>query len=333
MIEDQAPIIPAEPAILGPTTTHAAKPRLNYPSQLGILLGFTGAGVIIGSILVMILWLVFTGGSMYTIERDMLSGKNTNAVRWIQLIASGIMFFVPAIAFALVVSRRPFQYLGYSKQLTQKQLLYVIAMAVVAMALSGALSELNQLVPVSKTMAVKFKKMEDDYNSQVVSIAVMKSFKDYLLVLSIIAIAPAIFEETLFRGGLQQLLTRWTKNVWVSVLITSILFSAVHISFYGFLPRMGLGIVLGLIFYYGKNIWLNILLHFINNGISVTVLYLSTKDGKIAKDAMDDSFPLYIGVVAIALLYVLFKKFKEESALLPEPSDAHLYTANYNPLY
>ena len=36
-----------------------------------------------------------------------------------------------------------------------------------------------------------------------------------------------------------------------------------------------LGIILGLIYYYSESIWLNVLFHFLFNGIQVTVLYES----------------------------------------------------------
>jgi len=45
--------------------------------------------------------------------------------------------------------------------------------------------------------------------------------------------------------------------------VTSIIFSIIHLSFYGFLVRFALGIVLGFIFYYSGSLWLSILFHFL----------------------------------------------------------------------
>jgi membrane protease YdiL (CAAX protease family) len=100
-------------------------------------------------------------------------------------------------------------------------------------------------------------------------------------------------------------------------------------SYYGFLARVALGVVLGLIFYYGKNIWLNIFAHFLNNGIAVTQLYILTRSGKNIKEVMnDDSLPFVppgystaiaafvILALGIFIMQILFKEFKKESIRL-----------------
>jgi membrane protease YdiL (CAAX protease family) len=158
--------------------------------------------------------------------------------------------------------------------------------------------------------------LENQYNDGIFVIANMKNITDYIITLLVIALAPAIVEETFFRGCMQQMFNGWFKNAFVAIFVTSIIFSAVHVSYYGFLPRVGLGVILGLIFYYGKNIWLNILMHFLNNAIAVTQLYLLSKNGKLTKEAMntvDDKFPLWLGVVSLLLLMTLFYRFKKES--------------------
>src|SRR5437762_10427942 len=129
------------------------------------------------------------------------------------------------------------------------------------------------MIPITESLKLKFTKMEADYNKQVEAIIGLNNAGEYILALIIMAFLPALCEETLFRGGLQNFLTRSTRNPWLSILIVSILFSAVHFSFYGFLPRVFLGIVLGLIYYYTGSLWLSILAHFANNAIAVSQFY------------------------------------------------------------
>jgi membrane protease YdiL (CAAX protease family) len=130
----------------------------------------------------------------------------------------------------------------------------------------------------------------------------------------VIAFLPALFEETFFRGGLQNLFTRWFKGPWVAIIFTAVIFSLIHLSFYGFLVRFALGMVLGFIFYYSGSLWLNILLHFLFNGIQVTALYVMTMNGVKDKN-VEDNFPLWIGAIALLLLLYLFKLYKQTSAL------------------
>ena len=135
----------------------------------------------------------------------------------------------------------------------------------------------------------------------------MKNFTDYLISLVIMALAPAVFEETFFRGGMQNLLHRWTGKPILAILLTSLLFSFIHFSWFGFLPRVALGVVLGLIFYQTGNLWLAILAHFFNNALVVSLMYYLKLQGKPIDGVMKDTDPLWVGVVATVALYCLFR--------------------------
>jgi hypothetical protein len=126
-----------------------------------------------------------------------------------------------------------------------------------------------------------------------------------IAILILVALIPAIFEELYFRGGLQKTIKDWSGMPVLSIVITAIIFSAFHFSFFGFLSRMALGIVLGFIFEYTKSIWLSILMHFLNNGIAVVGLYLVRNNPQKMSQAMDDNgAPLYLG--AVALIFIIY---------------------------
>ena len=173
--------------------------------------------------------------------------------------------------------------------------------------------------------------MEKDRELQESVLININSFSKYMLSMFIIALLPAIFEEVCFRGGLQNILTRWFRSPWVAIIVTSIIFSAFHYSYYGFLVRFALGVVLGLVFYYSGNIWLNILFHFLYNGLQVTALYIATMQGNKSTKDIEENFPLWAGVVALVLLIYAFIKFRQISLLqqqkfvMPEedPDDFH----------
>ena len=77
--------------------------------------------------------------------------------------------------------------------------------------------------------------------------------------------------------------------------------------------------MLGYIFYYGKNIWLNILAHFTNNAVVVTSIYMMSREGKLTAESMkDETYPLYVGILAITAIFALFVFYKRECMkLLP----------------
>ena len=196
------------------------------------------------------------------------------------------------------------------------QVLIVMFMVITGFFISGALSELNQMIPITKSATSYFQKLENEYNKQVMVLGDMKSTADFILSIFVLALVPAIFEEMLFRGTLQQIMIALTRNAFLGILITSIFFSAVHLSYYGFLPRLFLGMMLGYIFYFSKNLWLSIIAHFLNNAYSLAVMFALSRSGKLNMDALDETYPLYYGVFGIVVIILLFIAFHRESKKL-----------------
>jgi membrane protease YdiL (CAAX protease family) len=307
------------------------KPAINYWGQLGILLGLTGVGMIVGFIVSIPIWTAMTHTGLLQMQTEIYNPKNADAIKVMQLVTTFFTFFIPAFFYARILNPKPFTHLGFRKEATILQIVYILGITFFALILGGALAELNEMIPVPKSWQVKFQGLEDEYMKEVMAIATMKNGWEYFLSVIIIALIPAIFEEVIFRGALQQLLVKWFRNYWIAIIVTSIFFSAIHLSYYGFLTRAALGMILGLIFYYGKNIWLNILIHFLNNAVGVTELYLLSKKGPISKDAMNDTVPLWIGAIALILVTVFLILFKKESDKMGMNKVDNTYVPSNNP--
>ncbi|HEY4789276.1 MAG TPA: CPBP family intramembrane glutamic endopeptidase, partial [Bacteroidales bacterium] len=132
--------------------------------------------------------------------------------------------------------------------------------------------------------------------------------------LLIVAIIPALGEEFLFRGVLQCIFSNWTRNVHWGILISSFVFSAIHMEFYGFFPRWILGIMFGYFLIWSGSLWLPILAHFLNNAIAVITYYLIS-NGLIKENMADigsttDFLPFTIICCLFtgAGIYLLYKK-------------------------
>ena len=288
--------------------------NISYPSQLAIFLGLTGGGLVIGSLATFAIWSMMTGESFPLKAEDILQPKYYTVNMVLQAVSTFLMFFVPVHFFAAICYRKPFSYLGFNYRFNYKQLLLLTGILVLTFPLSGALAELNKMIPISEYWAAKFKALELARETQEAALININSFSRYIISLFIIALLPAIFEETFFRGGMQNLFTRWFKGPWAAIILTSIIFSLIHLSFYGFLVRFALGVVLGLVFYYSQSLWLSILFHFLFNGIQVTALYIMTMNGVKNKN-IEAHFPLWMGATALVLLLYLFKVFKKTSHL------------------
>jgi uncharacterized protein len=230
---------------------------ISYTGGFFMLIAFAVAGVFIAAIISIPVWTGMTGLGLKEMENGMNDPANSNAIKVIQSVTFIIGFLLPSIFTAYLLNRKPMDLLGFSRKINWKQVSIVCAIMIAALFVSAFLAYVNELLPVSDSLKLKFDKMENDYNKQVETIIGLNNAGEYILALIIMAFLPALCEEALFRGGLQNYLTRSTKMPWLSIIIVSILFSAAHFSFYGFLSRIFLGMILGLLYHYSGRIWLN----------------------------------------------------------------------------
>lgn len=120
----------------------------------------------------------------------------------------------------------------------------------------------------------------------------------------VLAVVPAIFEELFFRGVLQTICTEWFKNITLGIIISSAIFSFIHFEIFSFVPRFVLSCLLGTVFVLGKNIFVNILCHFVNN-LSSCVFYFLAANGKIeqADSSIYSQTPLFIIISIVVLIF------------------------------
>ena len=285
---------------------------ISYTAGFFILIAFCVAGLVIGTLVSIPIWTGMTGKGLKAMtEAD---PADANAFRVIQAVSTLVGFFVPAILTAALMNRKPYKLIGFTKKFSGLQVLLVVLIMLAALFASGAFGWVNQHLPMPDSWKPFFQKLEDQYFKQVNAIMQLKNGGDYFIALLIMAFLPAVFEESLFRGGLQNFLTRSTNKPWLSIIIVSIIFSIVHFSYYGFLPRMFLGMALGLIYYYTGSLWLSITGHFLNNAITVTAYYAA--NSKLLKNMSEENISIsmvYVGLLALAIVIGLLIALKQVS--------------------
>ena len=100
---------------------------------------------------------------------------------------------------------------------------------------------------------------------------------EFLFGILSIALIPGICEEYLFRGVLQKNFYLISKNIHIAVWLSAFFFSALHLQFYGFFPRMLLGVLFGYVYYWSGSIVYPMIAHIFNNFFSLTIFYFSQK--------------------------------------------------------
>src|SRR5258707_972440 len=89
----------------------------------------------------------------------------------------------------------------------------------------------------------------------------------------LIAITPALCEETLFRGLLLSGLRRW--GPWSSIGMTALGFGLLHGSIYRLMPTFILGVILGYTVWRSRSLYCSMIIHCLNNGLVAVVAWSS----------------------------------------------------------
>lgn len=207
-------------------------------------------------------------------------GNDIDKLKLGQAISSALIFIAPPLILYAFTRSQPMREIGFRKYNSAWMLLIGVALMFVSLPLTNLLTSWNEKMDFStmfEALEAMLKQMEEtaaDFTERMLQVDTIGGLLVNLLV---IALIPAIGEELTFRGMLQQSLTKRIKNVHVAVLLSAFIFSFIHFQFYGFLPRMFLGMILGYMFYYSGSLWTSILMHFVNNGAAVVVGYLEHK--------------------------------------------------------
>lgn len=272
--------------------------RVSSPwSQLGIFLGLFGGAFVIASFLTGAFLLVSGVPIQNANNIDWSKPEMVPIMKWIQGGSSILIFLLPAFLYARIsFSARPFYFLGLKK--AEKSGMYGLAILCILLAFPFViwLGELNQNIPLPDWMTA----LEKDTAKQMEALLKVNKPSDILVNVMIIAVLPAICEELCFRGALQRILIHCTKSPWVGIIVTSILFSALHLQFQGFLPRMFLGVVLGALYWYSGSLWPSILAHFVNNGVQVIAVSYAPKYLN-----ENPTIPVFAGLISGIIIFII----------------------------
>ncbi|MEJ7914152.1 MAG: CPBP family intramembrane glutamic endopeptidase, partial [Chitinophagaceae bacterium] len=157
---------------------------------------------------------------------------------------------------------------------------------------------LNRSVNFGKDLQVWAQGMEDDALKTVQFLLRKGSISHLVLNLVFIAGFAAVGEELFFRGVLQRLFIKGTSSPWAGIILAAFFFSFFHFQFFGFLPRLLLGIVLGAIFWYSGSLWTAIAAHFVYDAFIIMVIYFDQKMLQTPEAPMISAS--YLGMAAVA---------------------------------
>jgi len=208
-----------------------------------------------------------------------------------QTISAFGTFLAPALLFAYCASKEWFSYNKADQIVSPPLVGYVVVLSLFILPLVAFLGKLNEqiLLPdFMQNIETWMQKMEEANKVFVQTLTANSTIFRLVVNIFVVALLPALFEEFLFRGTLQQFFSKWFADKHVAILVTAFIFSAIHLQFYGFLPRFLLGIYLGYLFVWSNSLWLPIIAHFMHNANSLILNYSAQQRG-IDLESLDPS--------------------------------------------
>ena len=235
-------------------------------SKIGIFFLMMVVSVILHTLLAQAVIVLFTNVTLMAVSMmQFTSQSEIDAVKFIQMFSTIGLFIVPTLFYSYLCDFD----LKLKLNFKRPTLLLVIAIMILINPFIAFIYEWNMSFNIPDWMLV----FDDNAEKITKYFLKMNTLGDLFFNLLIIAIIPAVGEELLFRGYLQQKMTQWLGKPHVAIIVTAFLFSAIHMQFQGFLPRFALGLVLGYLFYWSNSLWLPIIAHFLNNAMAVTFAY------------------------------------------------------------
>ena len=248
------------------------------------------------------LWYVAWGGS-----------QTTGSLKWLQFMQTIGTFTLPAIFGAWIwsESHKPFAWLRLTTRTAWQH--YVLAFAIMIVALPGInlLADLNSRVVLPECLSSleQWLRQQEETAAALTERFLQADNVGTLLVnVGLMALLPAFAEELSFRGTLQQIISNsqfkiHNSQIHVAIWITAFVFSAIHMQFYGFVPRMLMGAMFGYIFVWTGCLWVPILMHFTNNGLAVFAYYFTSDSEQLKNyaDTFGAGTTWWVGVISLVI--------------------------------
>lgn len=288
-------------------------------SQFLISVGVILLSAVAFTLISMVVGTAFYGlrmSELQTVLNDPNSEQSLPIFRMIQTFSAIGTFLVPPFVIAYLFSMQPMEYLSLDRRSHATTYLLIAVAMITITPLINFLGEVNSHMHLPGFLKSVEDWMKDSEERAAVLTKLflkMDTPIDLIFNLVMIGLLPAIGEELVFRGVVQKIFSYWSKNAHVGVWVAAFLFSAMHMQFYGFIPRFLLGGILGYLLVWSGNLWLPITAHFINNAGAVIFTYLfqhgiiSMDPDKIGAESDFGSVVVSL-LLGVGLLWMIYKR-------------------------
>ena len=231
------------------------------------------------------------------------------------LVQSAFVFILPAVIFAKYGSPHPFKWLRINRVPTFKSICGIIIVYFLSMPAMEWLIEWNQGIHFPQVLqGLENTLREWETNNEAISSILLSTTNVWQVIIGVLVIGfvTGFSEEIFFRGGFQGILEKTAIGNSTAVWIAAILFSTLHFQFFGFFPRLLMGVFFGYLLVWSGNLWTSIFAHALNNSIVVVAAGIC---GESQLSILHQGFAypdIYLPIFSLiftALFFILFRKY------------------------
>ena len=275
---------------------------------------------------------ILAAGNIFLFEQPL----SVSSLKWIQFFQSAAMFLLPPLCMAYLWSKQPLEWLKVKgeKELKGERLkvkgerVWAVVLMLVALPAINLLAHINEQMALPaflEPLEAWMKTQEETAKNLTDQFMHVTTFGGLIINLLLMAVLPAISEELTFRGVLMNLFKVKGERLKVkgesvphlAIWCSAILFSAIHLQFYGFVPRMLMGALFGYMLVWTGSLWTPILMHFTNNAMAVILYFVSLRAGWDIEmmDAIGTNDTLWLGVVSMVITIVGIYAFRRSTTM------------------
>ena len=268
---------------------------------------------------------ILAAGNIFLFEQPL----SVSSLKWIQFFQSAAMFLLPPLCMAYLWSKQPLEWLKVKGEKELKgERVWAVVLMLVALPAINLLAHINEQIALPaflEPLEAWMKTQEETAKNLTDQFMHVTSFGGLIINLLLMAVLPAISEELTFRGVLMNLFKVKGERLEVkgesvphlAIWCSAILFSAIHLQFYGFVPRMLMGALFGYMLVWTGSLWTPILMHFTNNAMAVILYFVSLRAGWDIEmmDAIGTNDTLWLGVVSMVITIVGIYAFRRSTTM------------------
>lgn len=241
------------------------------------------------------------------------------AMLFVQGIGSGIGFWVASWVIIRFIDKADLHWEIQNARFEWKAFGVVLLITLGGMLFNSFLVYLNSNLALPESMSeleAWMKATEEQLMELTKFLTDFQTIPELAAGILVIGVLAGVGEEMFFRGLVQAKIHKYLKSPHWGVWLTAIIFSAIHLQFYGFLPRVFLGAIFGYLYLFTGSLLYPILAHIFNNSFTVIMVYLSNQ-GVIDFD-LESTEDVSYTAAFLGLLVLLFGIYYLKKINLPK---------------